>query len=131
MSPPAMLAACVTTAHMLERMVDGYESAFRPEAHGKITDARNEMPKIVASVMREAAGRSWKHLADERIQGGEPTIPLGRRFWPLTHGERSAVEELFAQEKLSQLITSLRSRHDGARVRVMDADYWKKGCSPL
>ena len=38
--------------------------------------------RIVASVMREAAGRSWKHLADERIQGVEPTIPLGRRFWP-------------------------------------------------
>jgi uncharacterized protein (DUF2252 family) len=121
----------VTTAHMLERMIDGYQSAFRPQAHGKTTDAHNEMPKIVASVMREAAGRSWKHLADERIQGVETTIPLGKRFWPLTRKERSAVEELFAQERLSQLITSLRSRNDGARVRVMDAAYWKKGCSSL
>jgi len=94
-------------------MIEGYQSAFRPEARGKTTDARNDMPKIVASVMREAAGRSWKHLADERIQGAEPTIPLGRRFWPLTQEERSAVEQLFAQEDLCQLVTSLRSRHDG------------------
>ena len=38
----------VTTAHMLERMIEGYQSAFRPEAHGKTTDASDEMPKIVA-----------------------------------------------------------------------------------
>jgi uncharacterized protein (DUF2252 family) len=89
------------------------------------------MPRIVASVMPEAAGRSWKHLADERIQGVAPTIPLGRRFWPLTQQERSAVEQLFNQEELCRLITPLRSRHDGARVRVLDAAYWKKGCSSL
>ena len=46
----------VTTAHMLERMIEGYESAFRPDAQGETTDARAEMPRIVASVMREAAG---------------------------------------------------------------------------
>jgi uncharacterized protein (DUF2252 family) len=121
----------VTTAHMLERMIEGYQSAFTLQAHGKTTDAPNAMPKIVASVMREAAGRSWKHLADERIQGVERHIPLGRRFWPLTQEEHSAVDELFSDEKLCRLITSLRSRHDGARVRVMDAAYWKKGCSSL
>ena len=66
----------VTTAHMLERMIEGYQSAFRPEAHGKTTDASDEMPKIVASVMREAAGRSWKHLADERIQASSRPFPL-------------------------------------------------------
>jgi uncharacterized protein (DUF2252 family) len=121
----------VTTAHMLERMIEGYQSAFTPQAHGKTNDAHNGMPKIVASVMREAAGRSWKHLADERIQGVERHIPLGRRFWPLTDEERAAVDKLFAEEKLCRLITSLRSRHDRARVRVLDAAYWKKGCSSL
>jgi uncharacterized protein (DUF2252 family) len=121
----------VTTAYMLERMIEGYQSAFTPQARGKTIDAHDEMPKIVASVMREAAGRSWKHLADERIQGVERRIPLGRRFWPLTGDERSAVDELFTEEKLCRLITALRSRHHGARVRVMDAAYWKKGCSSL
>jgi uncharacterized protein (DUF2252 family) len=121
----------VTTARMLERMIDGYEGAFTPQAQGETTDARDDMPRIVASVMRQAAGRSWKHLADERIEGVEPVIPLGKRFWPLTRQERSAVTELFAQESLSRLITSLRSREDGSRVRLLDAAYWKKGCSSL
>jgi uncharacterized protein (DUF2252 family) len=121
----------VTTAYMLERMIEGYERAFRPEVQGETTDARAEMPRIVASVMREAAGRPWKHLADERIEGVEPIIPLGRRLWPLTQEERSAVKQLFAQENFRRLITSLRSRQDGARVRVMDASYWKRGCSSL
>ena len=121
----------ITTARMLERMMDGYESAFRPEAQGEKSDPRAEMPRIVASVMREAAGRSWKHLADERIEGVDPIIPLGRRFWPLTRHERTAVEQLFAQEDLRQLITALRSRRDGAKVRLLDAAYWKKGCTSL
>ena len=41
------------------------------------------------------------------------------------------MEQLFAQEDLRQLITALRSRRDGAKVRVLDAAYWKKGCSSL
>ena len=79
----------VTTAHMLERMMDGYEAAFAPEAQGETTDADADLPKTVKLVMREAAGRSWKHLADERIEGVEPRIPLGNRFWPLTADERA------------------------------------------
>ncbi len=82
----------VTTAHMLERMVDGYEAAFAPEAQGETLDSEASMPKTVRRVMRSAAGRSWKHLADERIEGVEPVIPLGKRFWPLTAQERHAAE---------------------------------------
>jgi hypothetical protein len=54
------------------------------------------MPKPVRTLMRQAAGRSWKHLADERIEGIDPVIPLGKRFWPLTQDEWAAVEALFA-----------------------------------
>ena len=121
----------VTTARMLERMIDGYAAAFAPEAQGETTDASDDMPKTVRAVMRQAASRSWKHLADERIEGVEPVIPLGKRFWPLTQRERAAVEQLFDEETLRQLATSLRSRQDGAPVRVMDAAYWRKGCSSL
>ena len=121
----------VTTAHMLERMIVGYEAAFAPDAQGKMLDASSDMPKTIASVMRLAAKRSWRHLADERIEGVEPTIPLGKRFWPLTRQERTAVETLFAGDDLRQLVTSLRSRDDNAPVRVMDAAYWRKGCSSL
>jgi uncharacterized protein (DUF2252 family) len=121
----------VITAHMLERAMEGYESAFAPNAQGEKMDASSAMPETVKLVIREAAGRSWKHLADERIEGVEPVIPLGKRFWPLTQDERGAVEALFAEDGLRQLATSLRSREDDAPVRVKDAAYWRKGCSSL
>jgi uncharacterized protein (DUF2252 family) len=41
------------------------------------------------------------------------------------------VEDLFAQEGLRHLTTWLRSRKDDATLRVMDAAYWRKGCSSL
>ncbi len=121
----------VITAHMLEHMIDGYEAAFAPEVQGGTLDASSAMPKSVKLVMREAAGRSWKHLADERIEGVEPVIPIGNRFWPLTQDERAAVEALFADDDVRRLATSLRSREDEAPVRLMDAAYWCKGCSSL
>jgi uncharacterized protein (DUF2252 family) len=121
----------VITAHMLEQMMEGYESAFGPEISDEDLGPNGDMPKTVKFVMRRAAGRSWKHLADERIEGTEPVIPLGRRFWALTDNERDAVEATFAQEKLRRLTTSLRSRKADAALRVMDAAYWRKGCSSL
>ena len=121
----------VTTAHMLERMVHGYEDAFRPQAQGETLDAASSMPKTVRQVMRAAAGRSWKHLADERIEGVEPVIPLGKRFWPLRKAERKAAEALFATPEVKRLATSLRRRDEHSAVRVLDAAYWRKGCSSL
>jgi uncharacterized protein (DUF2252 family) len=120
----------VTTAHIIERMVEGYTQAFTLEANGD-TEPASEMPKIVRKLMRDAAGRSWRHLADERIEGTAPVIPLGKRFWPLTKDERKAIGALFEQENTRKLVTSLRSRNDDAEVRVMDAAYWRKGCSSL
>jgi uncharacterized protein (DUF2252 family) len=111
----------VNTTHMLERMINGYEAAFSPEARGETLDATSDLPETVKLVMREAAGRSWRHLADERIEGTEPVIPLGSRFWPLTQDERAAADAHFAREGLRRLATSLRTRADDALVRVIDA----------
>jgi uncharacterized protein (DUF2252 family) len=119
----------VTTARMNERMVEGYETAFAPEARGETLESSEDMPKTIRLAMRQAAGRSWKHLADERIEGTEPTIPLGRRFWPLSEDERSAVDELFEESDLRRLTVSLRSRKGEVPMRVMDSAYWQKGCS--
>ncbi len=121
----------VTTARMLERVIEGYEEAFAPDKLGETQDATEDMPKTVRRVMKEAAGRSWKHLADERIEGVEPVIPLGRRFWRLTAEERTAAKGLFDQPALRKLVTSLRGREDDAEVRLLDAAYWRKGCSSL
>ena len=120
----------VTTAYMLERMVHGYEAAFAPEIQGVETD-EIVMPKMIRSVMREAKGRSWKHLADERIEGVEPTIPLGSRFWPLTKEERDGLRTLFDDDGLRQLAVSLRHLDEDAPLTVADAAYWRKGCSSL
>ena len=115
----------ITTAHMLEQMMEGYEEAFDDEGAASAT------PELVKQALRRAAGRSWKHLADERIEGAEPTIPLGKRFWPLAPGEGAAIREMFADDEIHHLVTSLRSRDEDAAIKVTDAAYWEKGCSSL
>ena len=119
----------ITTAHIIEQMIAGYELAFA--APDEPAREAADMPKMVRRLVREAAGRSWKHLADERIEGVEPVIPLGKRFWPLLPAERSAIAACFAMENTRKLVTALRSRDDAAPVRVLDAAYWRKGCSSL
>jgi uncharacterized protein (DUF2252 family) len=81
--------------------------------------------------MRKAVARSWEHLAKERIEDTAPTIPLSKNFWPLSSKERAEVERLFATEEARRLVTSLQCRKNGARVKVVDAAYWVKGCSSL
>ena len=117
----------VTTAQMLEHMMDGYEAALTSDT----PEIAAPLPETVRVAMRRAAGRSWKHLADERIEGIEPVIPLGKRFWPLAKAEREAIDALFEDEAVQDLVTSLRA-HTGRRgVKVLDAAYWRKGCSSL
>jgi uncharacterized protein (DUF2252 family) len=121
----------VTTALMLERMMEGYDRAFSAATNDDAVDGIAEIPRVVKRALRQAANRSWKHLADERIEGVDPVIPIGSRFWPLTEDERTAVVELFSDEKLQRLVLSLRGDETDLRVRVADAAYWKKGCSSL
>jgi uncharacterized protein (DUF2252 family) len=85
----------------------------------------------VGLAMKSAIRRTWRHLAEERIKDSEPTIPLGNTFWPLAHSERAGIKQLFKQDDVRKLATMLRSRKDDARVDVLDAAYWVKGCSSL
>lgn len=119
----------VTTARMLEQMIEGYEQAFAEAGEGTAPDIVR--PETVKVAMRSALRRKWRHLARERIEDEKPTIPLGARFWPLAKAERKQINELFRSEKVRRLVTSLRSRDDDAPVEVMDAAYWMKGCSSL
>jgi uncharacterized protein (DUF2252 family) len=116
----------VTTARILEQVIEGYQAALRRDA-----DAIDEAPKSVQLVMKQSMRRSWKHLANERLEDPKPTIPLGSRFWALSKSERAAIEELFESPPLRHLATSIRSRDDDAAVEVADAAYWMKGCSSL
>ncbi|HWL83847.1 MAG TPA: DUF2252 family protein [Roseomonas sp.] len=123
----------VTTARMLEAMIAGYEAAFEEgaaEERGQ-TQPGKDVPAAVKKLMRDAARRSWKHLADERIEGLDPVIPLGRRFWPLHEEEREALAELVALEEVQALVASLRGRDSEATVSIADSAFWRKGCSSL
>lgn len=118
----------VTSAHMLENMIDGYQRAL-------ISSPNNgtavEKPECIRGVVRRATNRTWKHLAKERLRDIEPTIPLGERFWPLSKTERRAIDELFEEEGVHALVASLKSRESDAKIKVLDAAYWMKGCSSL
>jgi len=119
----------VTTAHMMEQMMIGYQRAMKgPRAQNQI---ESDKPDSIKVVMRRATGRTWKHLARERLREVKPRIPRGERFWPLTKAETKAIDELFEDESVRKLVTSLKSRPDDARIDVLDAAYWMKGCSSL
>ncbi|RMS87498.1 hypothetical protein ALP59_04215 [Pseudomonas savastanoi] len=75
----------VTTARMLEEMMQGYEEAFTGN-----DDEEPDRPAQVKAGMRSAVQRTWKHLAKERFEGTQPTIPLGKHFWQLSRAERDA-----------------------------------------
>lgn len=116
----------ITTAKMMEAMLDGYEAAF-PE----VDEPDPAMPSTIKLVMKQAAHRNWKSLARERIQGIDTQFPLGAEFWPITGKERKAIEDLFAVPELAELATQLRHRDTNGNVVVLDAAYWRKGCSSL
>jgi uncharacterized protein (DUF2252 family) len=126
----------VTTALMLEEMVNGYEKALKPrraatpKPNSAVKNGGSEM-RPIQSILRIAQRRQWRHLAVERIENVKPTIPLGERFWEMSDQERQAVEQLFESEAAHKLITSLKRRDDDAKIRVLDAAYWMKGCSSL
>ena len=118
----------VTTARMLEEMVDGYSLALRrPDDHagGDVLE-----PDVVRSVRRQALGRRWRHLATERLDDVRPTIPLGSRFWALSDEERAAVAAVFDQPHVRELVLALNARESGD-VELVDVAYWMKGCSSL
>ena len=119
----------VTTAHMLEQMIIGYRTALKgPRAQNII---ESDKPNCIRVVMRRAMSRTWKHLARERLKDLKPNIPKGDRFWPLAKAERKEIERLFEREDVRKLVASLKSRPNDAKIDVLDAAYWMKGCSSL
>ena len=116
----------VTTARILEQAIEGYQAALQQDA-----DAIEDAPKSIQLVMKKSLARSWKHLANERLENQKPTIPRGPKFWALSKLEWAAIDQLFQTPPLRHLATSLRFRDDDAPIEVLDAAYWMKGCSSL
>jgi uncharacterized protein (DUF2252 family) len=117
----------VTAARMMEQMIEGYIEAMANRAG----DDHRPAPPSIHSVVWRAIKRTWRHLAKERIEDRRPGIPLGKRFLPLLKSENAEITRLFATDELRRLATALRGRDDHAPVHVVDAAYWRKGCSSL
>ena len=92
----------VTTAKMLERMMEGYSKAFEPDFQEEIDV---EQPKSIRSAIGQSVTASWKTLANERIEDAKPTIPLGKRFWPVSAQENQEISSLFDQEEMRRIAT--------------------------
>lgn len=118
----------VTTALMLEQMMEGYEGAL---ANPRKNPRKSDAPTSVQRVLQRALKRRWHHLAEERIEDVRPQIPMGKRFWPVTTAERQEIQRIFKLSEVRDLITSLKKRDKGDEVEVVDAAYWMKGCSSL
>ena len=95
---------------MLETMVEGYEQAFAE--HTEQSDFQRNRPESVQIAMRRSLSRSWRQLAEDRIEDIKPAIPLGTRFWPLSREEKLEIKKLVQREDLRRLVTSLRSFDD-------------------
>lgn len=118
----------VTTARMLEAIMDGYDAAFSADFD---EDRDIPVPSAVRVVMRRASQRTWKSLAKERIDDTRPKIPRGKRFLNLDRLETQEIIALFENPTIAGLATMVRSRDADASVEVLDAAYWVKGCSSL
>lgn len=116
----------VTTARMLEEMILGYQLALRKPA----AEIALPEPTSVTAVKRRALGRRWRHLAKERLADTRPTIPLGKRFWPLRPEERADLERLLTDPTVRRFALELAGP-DAERIELLDAAYWVKGCSSL
>jgi uncharacterized protein (DUF2252 family) len=119
----------VTTAHMIETMVEGYEGALADKP--KRERAAGANAKAIQRVMQQALRRRWKHLAEERIADVQPNIPRGDKFWEIARTERDGLQGLLKSDALRRLITAMHNRDKDARLEMLDAAYWVKGCSSL
>ena len=113
------------TAQLIEAMAAGYVAGLA-DGHDGVSE-----PAAVATVRRKALGRKWHHLARERLGDVKPTIPLGRKFLQLSDEERWNLGVLLDSPPVKSLVLAMNRRSERARVELLDAAYWVKGCSSL
>jgi uncharacterized protein (DUF2252 family) len=119
----------VATARILEELIAGYQNALKGDFRG--LKERDHRPKLIQSLLVQSTRRRWRHLAEERLDTVEPKIPLGPRFWALTQQERKELAQLVESEEIRPTLASLKGRGKDASVALVDAAYWRKGCSSL
>jgi uncharacterized protein (DUF2252 family) len=117
----------VATARILEALSGGYTTALAGDFS---TDRdRSYRPEMIQRLLQRSLHRGWRNLADERLKTVQPKVPLGKRFWPLAEEEDTALRAVFADPDVIRAIRG--GREDDAKVELVDAAYWMKGCSSL
>jgi uncharacterized protein (DUF2252 family) len=123
----------VATARMIEQLIVGYQTGLAAE--GDNTGEESEPPPAIRALLKKSVKRRWPQLAEERLAGPDPKIPLGKRFWPIEPHERDALKALIETADARELLTRLKTRGGSdktdATVTLVDAAYWMKGCSSL
>jgi uncharacterized protein (DUF2252 family) len=119
----------VTTARILEELVAGYQTAL--STNFETDKDKSHRPKSIQALLAQSTRRRWRHLAEERLDTVNPTIPLGKRFWALAPEERKALSQMFESDSVRPTLTSLRRREKDDPIELVDAAYWMKGCSSL
>jgi len=119
----------VTTARIIEHLMAGYVLAMEGDFDAEGEKAMR--PDSIRELLDLSTHRHWRHLAAERLDTVKPVVPLGKRFWVLADEERTALERLFEESAVRDLLTLLQSRDSSDPVTLIDAAYWMKGCSSL
>lgn len=117
----------VATVRTLEALSLGYAKGLEAESDD---DAAPMPPAFIDQLLKRSTRRRWQNLAKERLNGGHPSMPIGRVFWPLSREERLALQGLVVDDELRASIAKLRGEESSA-LEVLDAAYWMKGCSSL
>lgn len=113
----------VSTGAMIDALVAGYQEGVQASDEPR-------QPDVVRTVMKRALGRHWSDLIDERADGRENCLPRNKHFWNLSRAERLAIDKVFARADVKRQAIAL-ARPDVEAMRVIDAAYWRKGCSSL
>ena len=118
----------LTIAEILESLMHGYETAFD---RGFDEERDLDEPKPIRALNKQAQAATWTTVAEQDIENRRFFLPLGRRFWPLSKEERREIDALFETQDMRELATLVSQRKDHAHIEIVDAAYWRKGCSSL
>ncbi len=90
--------------------------------------SKKKAPHLSVGDRRHSAS---SQSADSIASCSRPTIPLGKKFWQLSDDEKWLISTLLDSSDVKTLPFVLGKRFERAKIDLIDAAYWMKGCSSL